>query len=50
MNMVKKIINLSKKNNIELVITGVPHLQQFTGEQSIVPHEILKNIAKFLYL
>ena len=44
-NMIKKIINLSKKNNIDLVITGVPHLQQFTGEQSIVPHEILKNIA-----
>ena len=33
-NVIKKIINLSKKNNIELVITGIPHLKQFTGEQS----------------
>ena len=44
-NVIKKIINLSKKNNIELVITGIPHFKQFTGEQSDAPHEILKNIA-----
>ena len=44
-NVIKKIINLSKKNNIELVITGIPHLKQFTGEQSDAPHEILRNIA-----
>ena len=44
-NVIKKIINLSKKNNIELVITGIPHFKQFTGEQSDAPHEILRNIA-----
>ena len=44
-NIIKKIINLSKKNNIELVITGIPHFKQFTGEQSDAPHEILRNIA-----
>ena len=44
-NVIKKIINLSKKNDIELVITGIPHFKQFTGEQSDAPHEILRNIA-----
>ena len=44
-NVLKKIINLSKKNNINLVITGVPHFKQFTGEQSDNPHKILKSIA-----
>ena len=44
-NIIKKIINLAKKNNIDLVITGIPHFKQFTGEQSSVPHEILKDVA-----
>ena len=37
--------NLSKKNNIDLVITGIPHFKQFTGEQSDIPLEILKDVA-----
>ena len=44
-NIIKKIINLAKKNNIDLVITGIPHFKQFTGKQSGVPHEILKDVA-----
>ena len=44
-NIIKKIINLSKKNNIDLVITGIPHFKQFTGEQSDTPLEILKDVA-----
>ena len=41
----KKFTHEIKKNNIELVITGIPHFKQFTGEQSDAPHEILRNIA-----
>ena len=44
-NIIEKIINLAEKNNIDLVITGIPHFKQFTGEQSVDPHEILKDVA-----
>ena len=46
MSILKKIIDLCIKNNIKIMVTGVPQQPQFLGEESTRPHEVLRKVTE----
>lgn len=46
MDILSKTINLLKKKNIRVALTGVPHLPQFLGAWSPRPHSALRAVAQ----
>ncbi|MGD2012900.1 MAG: hypothetical protein PVH37_08610 [Desulfobacterales bacterium] len=45
MKVIKKTIRLLQKNNIRVVLTGVPHYPQYDGTWSTKPHHVLAKTA-----
>lgn len=45
MGILRSAIELLQENGVKVMVTGVPHYQQYTGELSHKPHEILKKVA-----
>ena len=43
MSILDKIIDLSIQENFDLVVTSIPHLDQFKGKQSDQPHKVVKS-------
>jgi hypothetical protein len=48
MNVIEKTIRLLQKNNIRVVLTGVPHYPQYNGTWSAKPHLVLAKTAEKL--
>ena len=43
MSILDKITDLSIQENFDLVVTSIPHLDQFKGKQSDQPHKVVKS-------
>jgi len=46
MFLIASTIKLLQENNVKVIITGVPHYPQFTGEWSARPHEELRKTTE----
>jgi len=45
MGILRNAIELLQQNGIKVMITGVPHYHQYTGELSCKPHEVLQEVS-----
>ncbi|MFC1817138.1 SGNH/GDSL hydrolase family protein [Thermodesulfobacteriota bacterium] len=45
MGILRNSIELLQQNAIKVIFTGVPHYQQYTGELSSKPHEVLQEVS-----
>jgi lysophospholipase L1-like esterase len=50
MNILKETLHVLSANHIKVILSGVPHYLQYTGQWSAKPHEILENVAKDEYI
>jgi lysophospholipase L1-like esterase len=46
MAMIRRTIGMLRAAGVKVMLTGVPHYPQFTGEWSARPHEVLKCTAE----